>query len=280
MIDLHTHTSESDGTSSPEELTALAAAIRLEVLAITDHDTLAGFDRARPLADELGLELLCGIEVSTKFHNRSVHLLGYFPAGAPGHGFRDWILRLQDSRDSRNQRLLEKLNANGIDLSLDDFDRRKVRKLGRPHIAMAMLEKGYVQSLQQAFDDYLADSAPCYVDREEASFAEAVERIKSAGGISSLPHPYRVTRDPALLEVFLIEMRQLGLSGLEVYNSDHSASDVAIYAKLAEDLGLITTGGSDFHGAAKPGIELGTGKNKNLNIPLSVVEDLRASVRF
>jgi len=277
MIDLHAHTTESDGSLSPAELIWLASAIGLEALAITDHDTFSGFDQAAPLADELDLDLVCGIEMSTKYESRSVHLIGYFLDREPGEEFRRWILGLQDSRLARNQQLLEKLKMSGIEITPEDLQRQCTPLPGRPHIARLMVEKGYVGSVQQAFDDYLDEAACCYIPRGEPSLAEAVERIGLSGGISALPHPGRVTRDNSRLGELLRGMREIGLSAIEVFHSEHSPVDVALYGSLAAELDLLITGGSDFHGATKPGIELGTGKNGNLCIPYSVLQRLRLS---
>lgn len=277
MIDLHSHTSESDGSYSPAELVALACDTGLDAFAITDHDTFAGFDAAKPLADRANLDLLCGIEMSTKYHGKSVHLLGYFPGSGADPGFRGWIGGLQASRHERNRLLLEKLRAHGVEISYEELRQRGGPLPGRPHIAQLMLEKGYVDSLQAAFDEYLDDAAQCHVQRDEPSFAEAVRRIGEAGGISSLAHPYRVTRNADEIGSFVRPMREMGLAAIEVYHSEHSAGEVSLYANLARDLGLLTTGGSDFHGATKPGIALGTGKGENLRVPLAVLDDLRAA---
>jgi predicted metal-dependent phosphoesterase TrpH len=284
MIDLHTHTSESDGSYTPAELVDLARELRLDALAITDHDTFAGFEIAKPLADRAKLDLLCGIELSTKYHGKSVHLLGYFPGSGVDSTFRDWVAGLQDSRHERNRLLLEKLHAHGVHISYEELMRRGGPLPGRPHIASLMLEKGYVDSLQQAFDEYLDDSAQCHVQRDEPSFMDAVRRIGDAGGISSLAHPYRLTRNrltrtAAEIETIVRAMRDMGLTAIEVYHSEHSAEEVSLYANLASNLGLLTTGGSDFHGATKAGIALGTGKSENLRVPVSVIEGLRASFR-
>jgi predicted metal-dependent phosphoesterase TrpH len=278
MIDLHSHTTESDGTLSPAELIRLACDLKLEALAITDHDTFAGFEQARPLAGELGLELIGGIEMSTKYEKRSVHLLGYFLGGEAGAGFREWILGLQASRHARNQELLETLKARGVEITPQELRERGGPLPGRPHIARLMVEKGYVSSLQQAFDDYLDESASCYVSRQEPSFAETVERIRSAGGVASLPHPGRVSRDAEKISETVRAMQKMGLSAIEVYHSDHSPAEVALYGGLATELGLAATGGSDFHGGAKPDIQLGTGKAGNLSIPYSLLERLRTPV--
>jgi predicted metal-dependent phosphoesterase TrpH len=198
LIDLHCHTTESDGTVSPGQLVELAKEIGIEALAITDHDTLAGYDAALPLATELGLELLCGIELSTKLtiagrkRAKSVHLLAYFVNSAPTAAFRQWLIGMQESRRDRNIRLIARLRELGLDIELEEVKALGRSMTGRPHFARVLLDKGYVQTLQEAFDRYLDEAAPGYVDRIEPAFAEAVERIRAAGGISSLAHPIRL----------------------------------------------------------------------------------------
>lgn len=274
MIDLHSHTYESDGSCSPAELIAEAVRAGIGALGITDHDTFAGYDQALPLAREAGLELVCGIELSTKLYgNRSVHLLGYFLEGGPAAEFRDWILDMQAARRDRNVRLIARLRELGFDITLEEVQARGRGMTARPHFAQVMLEKGYVATLQQAFDEYLDESAIGYVYRKEPAFAEGIRRIQQAGGITSLAHPVRVHGDvPALMPEFCAA----GLDAIEVYHSDHSAADVRLYGELAQRHRLMITGGSDFHGSAKPGIMLGTGRDGNLNIPDVLLENLRA----
>lgn len=277
MIDLHTHTTESDGTSAPEELVAEARAAGIETLAITDHDTLSGYDMAAPYARDAGLDLICGIELSTRFHGRSVHLLGYFPNRLPSDGFRGWLNELQQSRHERNLRMIDRLRSFGLDITIDEV-RAKGRSLtGRPHFARVLLEKGYVNSLQQAFEDYLDESAKGYVERREAGFAESVEHIRASGGVPSLAHPIRLRRnDHEPLDVTVREMRELGILALEAYHSDHDPAHTARYEALAAHYGLGVTGGSDFHGANKPNIQLGTGAGNNLRVPADTAVKLRS----
>ena len=274
MIDLHTHTDESDGTYTPAELIAEAASVGLEALGITDHDTLAGYDAAAPLARASGLDLVCGIELSTKLRGRSVHLLGYFLDAQPSHAFRDWLREQQLSRRDRNQRLAAKLRSMGFAVSLEEVEARGKSLAGRPHFAQVMVEKGYVADTRQAFDDFLDESAKAYVDRREPSFAEGVERILQGGGLPSLPHPVRVPRNGEQFEDLIGEMVDAGLRALEVYHSDHEPADEDLYLGLAQRYGLGITGGSDFHGALKPHIRLGTGAG-NLNVPKAVLDKLR-----
>jgi len=272
MIDLHSHTTASDGTFSPAQLVDEASRTGVRILGITDHDTFSGYDQALPLARQTGLELVCGIELSTKLHGSSVHLLGYF-LSADGLGdFRTWIGDLQASRRDRNVRLVARLRELGVDITLEEVQARGGGMTGRPHFAQLLIEKGYVRNMQQAFDDYLDESAKGYVTRREPQFAEAVQHIRGAGGIASLAHPVRLREDFAAI---LPEVCAAGLNAIEAYHSDHNPAQTALYLQLAEQHGLLVTGGSDFHGAVKPEIHLGTGRDGNLRVPEDIVERLR-----
>lgn len=278
MIDLHSHTTASDGTFSPAQLVDEAGRAGVRILGITDHDTFSGYDQASPLAQHAGLELVGGIELSTKLHGHSVHLLGYFlnPASKPdGFGvFRTWIGELQASRRDRNVRLIARLQELGVNITLEEVQTRGGEMTGRPHFAQLLIEKGYVRNMQQAFDDYLDESAKGYVTRREPQFEEAVQQIRQAGGIASLAHPIRIREEVAAI---LPELRAAGLNAIEAYHSDHSPSQTALYLELAAQNGLLVTGGSDFHGAVKPEIQLGTGRSGNLKVPEDLVDRLRAA---
>jgi hypothetical protein len=274
LIDLHTHTDESDGTYTPSQLIAEATGVGLEALGITDHDTLAGYDAAVPLARQAGVDLVCGIELSTKLRGRSVHLLGYFLQAPPSQTFREWLQEQQQSRRDRNQRLVAKLRCMGFDVSLEEVEKRGKSLAGRPHFAQVMVEKGYVADTRQAFDDYLDESAKAYVDRREPTFAEGVQRILDGGGLPSLPHPIRVPRNGERLEDLISEMVEAGLQALEVFHSDHEPQDERLFQAQADRYGLQITGGSDFHGALKPHIRLGRGAG-NLNVPKTILDRLR-----
>jgi len=274
LIDLHSHTHESDGTCSPAELLQEARNAGIRILGITDHDTFAGYQQAVPLAAAAGIELVCGIELSTKLYgNRSVHVLGYFLDAAPSDDFQNWILDLQEARRDRNLRLISRLRELGFDITLEEVQARGNGMTARPHFAQVMLEKGYVTSLQHAFDAYLDESATGYVYRREPSFAEGVQRIREAGGIASLAHPVRVPGD---LRTVMPQLCAAGLNAIEVYHSDHSEADTELYLSLAKEHRLMITGGSDFHGAAKPGLLLGSGRNGQLRLPPDLLENLRA----
>lgn len=282
MIDLHTHTDESDGTLAPEQLVRAAAEMGLEALGVTDHDTFAGYDRAAPLARAAGLELICGIELSTKLRRhpgargKAVHVLGYFFDGVPTTEFRVWLAGIQYSRRDRNERLAARLQSLGVEVTLEEVERRGRSLAGRPHFARLMLEKGYVSSVQEAFDRYLGESAQAYVERDEPSLAEGIRRIRDAGGLSSVAHPARLGRQPATVEGMIAEMRAFGLRAVEAYHSDHSPAEEGWFLDLARRFGLAVTGGTDFHGDNKPGIALGTGINGNVTVPRSVLDRLRS----
>ena len=272
MIDLHSHTNESDGSCSPAELVHEALSAGVTVLGITDHDTFSGFDQAAPVARSRGLELVCGIELSTKLHGHSVHLLGYFLKNGGPADFRRWVLDLQASRRERNVRLAARLRELGFDITVEEAEARGRGMTGRPHFAQIMLERGYVSSIRQAFDDYLDESAIGYVYRREPEFAEGVEHVRSAGGIASLAHPIRVKGDLAAL---MPELAASGMNAIEAYHSDHGPAETEGYLRLAKQYGLLVTGGSDFHGVLKPDVKLGTGAGGNLQVPEDLLETLR-----
>jgi predicted metal-dependent phosphoesterase TrpH len=273
MIDLHSHTNESDGTFTPAELVDTAVALRLDALAITDHDTLAGYRIAEPLAKAIGLPLICGIELSTKIYSptrKTVHLLGYFCSAPPSQVFQDWLCDMQAARRDRNRRLAHKLQSMGVDIRIEEVEAIGRSLAGRPHFARLMVQKGYVPNSSEAFRLYLDESAPGYVDREEPTLADGIRRIKDAGGVTSLAHPIRLGKQDAGEEEELIKgFVSMGLDAIEAYHSDHGAEDVRRYLSYARKYQLRVTGGSDFHGANKPSVRLG-----QANVPTSLLNGL------
>jgi predicted metal-dependent phosphoesterase TrpH len=274
LIDLHSHTNESDGSASPSELIDIARRGGIGILAITDHDTFAGYDCALPIARAAGIDLICGIEISAKLHGVSAHLLGYFFKPDEISSMRNWVKELQVSRRERNVRLAARLRELGVQLTLEEAESRGRAQTGRPHFAELIVQKGYAGSLQEAFDKYLDESAPGYVTRNEPEFFDAIQRIRNVGGIASLAHPVRLKCD--LLSA-LPQLLTSGLNAIEAYHTDHTTADTSFYLSLAERHRLLRTGGSDFHGATKPGVELGKGRGGNLHIPGDLVEKLRAA---
>lgn len=283
MIDLHTHTDRSDGSTDPGDLVRLAVQEEIAALAIADHDTLAGYDAAVPIALDCGLELICAVELSTRPNEesapgkreRSVHLLGYWLVSPPSSEFRRWLEIQQESRHQRNVDLVAKLQQLGLAITLSDAAHYGRNQVGRPHFARVLCDKGYVSNMQEAFDLYLADEAQAAVDRDEPALEAGIRRITESGGMAALAHPVRLPQRGADLENLLEQLIDMGLQGIEVFHSEHSPDDSAQYAQLARRFDLIPTGGSDFHGENKPGIRLGRGINSNVCLAYTFLENMR-----
>ncbi len=283
MIDLHVHTDRSDGSTAPADLVRQARELGIQALGIADHDTLAGYDAACPSAAEAGLELVCGVELSTRpeaqknsnKRERSVHVLGYFICSAPSPDFRRWLESQQASRRQRNLDLVARLRQLGVEIALEDAEVYGRTQVGRPHFAKVLCDKGYVATVQDAFDVYLADDAKASVERDEPSLEEGIQRICAGGGFASLAHPVRLPQQGIDLETLVRKLRDTGLTGIEVYHSEHTPEHSAIYLDLARRLDLIATGGSDFHGDNKPGVQLGSGISGNVSLPYSLLEKIR-----
>ena len=275
MIDLHTHTNESDGSLSPLELIREAKYSGLEAIAITDHDTFAGYDLGVPDAKAEEIELLCGIELSTLWHKgagrRTVHLLAYFFDSPPSAEFRAWLGELQAARRERNVRLAERLQGMKVDISVEEVESLGRSIAGRPHFAKLMVRKGYVATTQEAFDRYIGEEGQAFVERHGPEVTSAIERVLKSGGLPSLAHPIRLgIRDPREEEAFIERMAGAGLRALEAYHSDHGPRQVERYLKLAAQFNLAISGGSDYHGDIKPNVRLGM-----MQIPRSVLDKLR-----
>jgi predicted metal-dependent phosphoesterase TrpH len=258
MVDLHSHTDKSDGSLAPAELVARARRRGITTLGITDHDTLEGYDAAVSHAQAAGLDLVCGVELSSKFHGRSIHILGYFFHEPPGEAFRRHLDCLQVSRRERNERLAGRLRELGLEVTRQEAEKLGQSQTGRPHFARLLLQKGYVPNIREAFDRYLDESAPGYVERRDPSLDNVIRWIHEAGGLASWAHPVRMVRLSGLrLEQLFREMADHGMDAIEAYHSDHSLDAQAEYLAVAAKIGLAVTGGSDFHGDSKPHIDLG-----------------------
>ncbi len=281
FIDLHSHTTESDGSYTPEELVALAGRNGLQALAITDHDTFAGFEKAVPFAAAAGLTLVRGIELNSRLElqrgsdYRAAHILGYFPVGEPADSFHEWLKSERDERRERNRRLVEALQQQGVQITLAEVEARGKTLAGRTHFAQILVEKRYVESFEEAFRRYLGRGGSSYVERESQSTEDIIARIGSAGGVPTVAHPVRLSlsRDAERREI--ARLKDAGLVGLEVFHSDQPPDMQMYYGQMAAELGLVPTGGSDFHGAIKPNIELGWGTGGNVRVPFSLLEGLR-----
>jgi 3',5'-nucleoside bisphosphate phosphatase len=279
VIDLHSHTNASDGSYSPVELIRHAMALKLEALAITDHDTFAGYDQAKDCALNAGFDLVCAIELAARTTGgpaRTVHLLGYFLHSSPSAGFRAWLEDILANRRERNQRLIGKLQSMGVEIELSEVEGIGRTLTGRPHFARVLVQKGYAANSEEAFRKYLGEAGAAFVERQQPNANVAIQQLLAGGGLAVLAHPGRLgIRDAPVEEHFIAELKDAGLKGIEVYHSDHQQADVERYCGLAEKYGLAMTGGSDFHGEAKPKVALGSGIRGNVNVPKLFLEKLR-----
>jgi hypothetical protein len=275
MIDLHVHTTASDGTLSPREVIRLAAKRGLEAVAITDHDTISGISDARSEGSVCGVEVIPGVELSTEWPQGILHVLGYFIDPQAG-SLVETLTYLKEGREARSVHIAEKLRELGIDFSSSDLLKASGSGVpGRPHIARTLMEKGYVSSLQEAFDRYLKKGMPAYVAKRKLDPRTAIETLVSAGGVPVLAHPYSLgTSERKQLIGLIEELMRYGLSGLEVLYTQHTKRQTRLYREIAEALGLIVTGGTDFHGDNKPGAQLGTIRGHG-PLPYSMVTELK-----
>ena len=265
FVDLHCHSTASDGSLSPAEVVALAKRQGLSGLALTDHDTIAGITAAANTAAEMGIDFIAGIEISAEFSSPgTLHILGYGidPASPVLTALTEQLIA---GRDNRNPQIIAKLNALGMKITLAEVEAEAEGiVIGRPHIAAVLLRKGYVHTVKQAFDLYLAQGSAAYAEKERLTPRQAIEKIGQAGGLAVLAHPTQLrTSNPAELERVVKDLVDLGLAGIEVFHSDHSEANVTQFRSLAKRWNLLETGGSDFHGRSKPTIGLGrAGKHR------------------
>jgi predicted metal-dependent phosphoesterase TrpH len=262
-IDLHTHSSRSDGTDSPAELVANAVTAGLQAVALCDHDVFTGIAEAQQAGEQLDLEILPGVEMSTHMdigdgQEESVHMLGYGPRR------KDPELNavLEASRAGRQDRIpetLRRLADLGMPLSLDEVKAQAASTLsvGRPHVADAMVAKGYVRDRREAFSKYLAEGGPAYVVRWTPTVEQTIERIVAAGGVAVIAHPWGRGHKEYVPESQFARWRDLGLAGLEAHHTDHSPADQGELVEIAGRLSMLVTGSSDYHGLGKPDNPLG-----------------------
>ncbi|MFH1090068.1 MAG: PHP domain-containing protein [Pseudomonadota bacterium] len=275
LIDLHAHTTASDGTLPPGELVELAFRLGLKALAVTDHDTLAGLPEALERGRRTGVEVVAGVEISAEFKPGAMHILGY-DLDLHHQGLTMALERLQESRRTRNPKIAAKLKALGLDITLAEVEAEAGGgQVGRPHFASVLHRKGYVSSLDEAFRRYLTKGAPAYEEKFRFWPDEAVGMIVEAGGIPVLAHPFTLKLDePGALEELLIKLMKAGLIGLEVHYPKHDPGTILDYLFLARKLGLAPTGGSDYHGKNNDGVELGSGYG-DLAVPYELLAGLR-----
>jgi len=243
LIDLHVHTNSSDGLYSPSDVVKLAARSGVSVLAVADHDTINGIEEAAAAAESHGIRLVPAVEINCFSGDTEQHILGYFVDHTDA-AFQDSLGELQQARLKRMHLVISKLADIGIFLEAGDILRFASRGVvGRPHIARAMVKNGYAGSVREAFDKYIGEGKPAYAPRSRLSPAEAVHIIGRAGGVAVLAHPGLWSNDD-----LIPGLAGLGVAGLEAYSPDHDKKKVRRYIEIARELGLVVTGGSDFHG--------------------------------
>lgn len=271
-IDLHTHSTFSDGTFTPLQLVKYAEEKGLKAFALTDHDTTEGVKEAKSI--ETNVEVISGVEISTRYDKKEIHIVGLYV----NENDADLNKQLKDYREkrvTRNFEILEKLNSLGVNITIDDVKESCTGDvISRAHIAKALVSKGFVGSYTEAFDRYLGDNKCAYVPRETLNYEESMELITKAGGVPVLAHPLLYKMSDTNLENMMVKLRQKGLKAVEVYYSTHSNSDTQHIMAMANRVGLIYSGGSDFHGATKPKIDMGTGMGK-LAVPYEILEKIR-----
>lgn len=273
-VDLHTHSSYSDGSESPTSLVNRAIEAGLSAVALTDHDTLEGIDEARTAAGA-AIALIPGIELSVSWRGRPMHLLAYFVE--PGNGpLQDRLADIRDSRHHRNHEMVEGLQSLGIDITIDEVEHRSDRGVtGRPHIAGVLLDKGYVASIAEAFDRFLAQGRPAYRPRLRLEAAEAAALTRASSGATSVAHPHTVADNSDDFGTLFRDLVDLGIDGVECHYAEYSIDERIALSDKAKRLGLVATGGSDFHGTYKPGIDVGVGRG-DLMVPDSALDEIDA----
>lgn len=286
MVDLHVHSTRSDGTYTPSELVDYAIEKGLNAFALTDHDTVDGLDEAIRYAEALrkkqaGLkcvpEVIPGIEFSTEYQGRDIHIVGLY-IDYQNKEFMQYLQSFIDSRTLRNQKMCRLLTDAGINISyeklLEEFPNSVIT---RAHYAKYMLSHGYIKSMKEAFDRYVGDNCPYFVPREKVTPAQAVELTLKAGGVPILAHPILYHMSDARLDKLAAELTEAGLMGIEAIYSTYCAADERQIRRLAKKYNLLISGGSDFHGSNKPGLDMGVGYGR-LYVPDHVLDDIKAAL--
>lgn len=280
--DLHLHSNASDGTDSPADLMGIVADAGLAGAALMDHDTLSGIDEAKHAADSFGIDLIPGTELSVDHHltdgaSVKIHMLSYGiePTGGPLQDKLEW---LREGRDVRNPQIIERLRGLNYEITMGDvLDQASGAAVGRPHIADALIARGYITDRSQAFEGLLNDGGAAYVARRRLTASQAIELTSASGGVTVIAHPLTMGLHGDRFVEVLVDLKEEGLVGIEAH---HPLHDIALRDRLtgiADDLGLIATGGSDFHGTGKPGYHVGTGTG-DLRIPEEAFEAIQQEV--
>ncbi len=274
IIDLHTHSTASDGSFTPSELAREAARAGVAAIALTDHDSVSGIAEITAAGEECGLEVIAGVELSTEYENEEVHVVGLF-IDPENEALRGQLRRFVENRDNRNVQIIEKLAEAGFSITPEAvYEANPDSVVARPHIARYLVATGQAADVAEVFDRYIAAGKPCYVERYKITPVEAVHLIHEAGGLAILAHPclYKLPRETLLY--MITELKEAGLDGIEALYSRNEGTDEEEYLKIARDFDLLVSGGSDFHGSSKPDIAIGTGMG-DLCVPYTLLEDMK-----
>ena len=276
FIDLHTHSNKSDGSMTPAELVRHAKAGGLAAIALTDHDSIDGVYEALSEGERCGIEVVPGIEMSAK-SDTETHILGYY-IDITNHNFLEKLEEARQTRKLRNKITCEKIRACGFDITEKDAEAQAGGSvIGRAHFARAMVKKGYVGSVKEAFDKYLGSGKPCYSGRQNFTAEECIKIIKDAGGVAFAAHLHLMRKSDEALFDYLKELKKAGLCGIEGYYTEYTPEMQKKFMGFAKELGLIISGGTDFHAGMKPHISVGTGLG-NMRIPYSVLDGIKNAV--
>ncbi|MCD8134051.1 MAG: PHP domain-containing protein [Clostridiales bacterium] len=272
-VDLHVHSTASDGTCTPTELVLEAKKAKLYSVALTDHDTVSGIDEFMEAGIKYGLRTIAGVELSTEYENTEIHVVGLF-IDPENEALLRQLRTFRDNRDNRNLKMIDRLREEGFQITAEEiYERYPDAVVARPHIARFLADTHQVENIQAAFDKYIGEGCSCYVERYKISPMRAVELIRNAGGVAILAHPCLYKISDETMNQMLKEMKKAGLDGIEALYSRNQASDEQKYRALAKKYGLLISGGSDYHGTNKPDIHLGTGTG-DLVVPKKILLDI------
>lgn len=278
LIDLHVHSTESDGTLTPEALIALAKGKNLAAMALTDHDTVSGLAAARLAARDVGIELVPGIELSTDYNGTEVHMLGYY-IDDTNFEFLKKLEEFCSQREERNKKMVRKLQDAGFAITYEDLLAAFPDSvLTRAHFARFLVDRGLIRDMDTVFRKYIGNDCSCYVPREKVTPFEAIELIHAGGGLAFFAHPVLCHMNHDRLDAFVKSLKEHGLNGLEAIYSTYLPGDERNIKRLAGKYDLLISGGSDFHGSNKPHIQLGTGKG-NLKISYNYLQQIKTAVK-
>ena len=277
MVDLHTHSTVSDGTLTPTELIIHAKEKGIKAIALTDHDTVAGLKEGAEVSLENDIEFINGIEFSSHCRNTEVHILGLYIDGSSEYLRRELIF-LKETRMSRNIEMIRRLNEANVNITLDDVEGSGFEGITtRMNFANAIVSRGFAETREGAFKKYLTRGQKTYVEREFLDVKKSIGIINKSGGMAFLAHPFLYKLTESEIESAVKEMVYYGLGGIEVYHSSHSRYQVDILSKMAKKYNLLFSGGSDFHGLNKPDVELGSGRG-NVLVTYDVLQNIKSAL--